>query len=262
MRNNERSRNGPVSQVQSVDRAMAILDMLARLGEAGVTEIANELGVHKSTAFRLVEALEAWQLVEQVSERGKYRLGFGIVRLAGATTARLDLSRESQAVCERLAAELDETVNVAIVDQGQATNVMQVYGSAAVTARNWIGQRTPMHATSSGKVLLAWSPDEGRAVALDTLTPFTQNTRTDRDRLLAELAEVRERGWACTVEELEVGLNAVAAPIRAADGAVIAALSVSGPAYRVEPASYSAIAEKIVGGADEISFRIGYLGPR
>jgi DNA-binding IclR family transcriptional regulator len=247
-----------VSQVQSVDRAMAILDMLARLGEAGVTEIANELEVHKSTAFRLVDALEAWQLVEQVSERGKYRLGFGIVRLAGAATARLDLSRESREVCERLAAEFDETVNVAIVDQGQTTNVMQVHGSAAVSARNWVGQRTPMHATSSGKVLLAWSADDGRELTLGELTSFTPNTRTDRATLLAELAKVRERGWAATVEELEVGLNAVAAPIRAADGAVIAALSISGPAYRVEPAAYSAIAEKIVGGADEISFRIGY----
>ncbi|HEX6352942.1 IclR family transcriptional regulator [Actinophytocola sp.] len=258
MRNSEPSRGG----VQSVDRAMAILDMLARQGEVGVTEIAHGLDVHKSTAFRLVEALEAWQLVEQVSERGKYRLGFGIVRLAGATTARLDLSRESRVVCERLAAELDETVNVAIVDQGQATNVMQVYGSAAVTARNWIGQRTPMHATSSGKVLLAWSADEEGELALGELIPFTPNTRTDRAKLADELAEVRERGWACTVEELEVGLNAVAAPIRAADGGVVAALSVSGPAYRVEPASYSAIAEKVVTGADEISFRIGYLGPR
>jgi DNA-binding IclR family transcriptional regulator len=255
-----RNSKGPVSQVQSVDRAMAILDMLARLGEAGVTEIAHELDVHKSTAFRLVEALEAWQLVEQVSERGKYRLGFGIVRLAGATTARLDLSRESQEVCERLAAELDETVNVAIVDQGQATNVLQVYGSAAVTARNWIGQRTPMHATSSGKVLLAWSAED--ELVLDELTPFTPNTRTDPATLRAELAEVRDRGWAGTVEELEVGLNAVAAPIRAADGQVVAALSVSGPAYRVEPRSYATIAEKIVGGAEEISFRIGYLGPR
>jgi DNA-binding IclR family transcriptional regulator len=254
-----RNSNGPVSQVQSVDRAMAILDMLARQGEVGVTEIAHELEVHKSTAFRLVEALEVWQLVEQVSERGKYRLGFGIVRLAGATSARLDLSRESQAVCARLAVELDETVNVAIVDQGQATNVMQVYGSAAVTARNWIGQRTPMHATSSGKVLLAWSADEERELELGELTPFTPNTRTDWAKLEDELAEVRDRGWACTVEELEVGLNAVAAPIRAADGAVVAALSVSGPAYRMEPACYSAIAEKIVAGADEISVRIGYL---
>ncbi|GHF19320.1 IclR family transcriptional regulator [Amycolatopsis deserti] len=262
MRNNERSTNGSASQVQSVDRAIAILDILARRGEAGVTEIAQELDVHKSTAFRLVGALEAWQLVEQVSERGKYRLGFGIVRLAGATTARLDLSRESRAVCERLAAELDETVNVAVVDQGQATNIMQVYGSAAVTARNWIGQRTPLHATSSGKVLLAWAADDERESALAELPAFTPNTRTDRAKLAEELAQVRERGWACTVEELEVGLNAVAAPIRAANGDVIAALSVSGPAYRMEPSSYVDIAEKIVAGAEEISFRVGYLGPR
>jgi DNA-binding IclR family transcriptional regulator len=260
MRNSQHS--GSASQVQSVDRAVTILDILARRGEAGVTEIAHELDVHKSTAFRLVGALEARQLVEQVSERGKYRLGFGIVRLAGATTAELDLSRESRAVCERLAADLDETVNLAIVDQGQETNIMQVYGSAAVTSRNWIGQRTPLHTTSSGKVLLAWSSGDERELALGTLKRFTPNTRTDRTRLLVELAEVRARGWASTVEELEVGLNAVAAPIRGADGDVIAALSASGPAYRMAPAFFADIAGKLVAGADEISFRVGYLGPR
>src|SRR5207302_8566660 len=138
--------------------------------------------------------------------------GFGIVRLAGATTAALDLQRESQHVCARLAAEFDETVNVAVMDEGQATNITQVYGTAAVTARNWIGQRTPLHATSSGKVLLAWASDADREAALDTLERFTPNTITSRSRLLTELKEVRRRGWAWTAEEPEIGLNAVAAP--------------------------------------------------
>ena len=181
---NSSANNGSGVQVQSVDRALAILDILARRGEAGVTEIAAELEVHKSTAFRLVGALESRQLVEQVTERGKYRLGFGIVRLAGATTAALDLPRESQPVCARLAAEFDETVNVAVMDEGQATNITQVYGTAAVTARNWIGQRTPLHATSSGKVLLAWASDADREAALDTLERFTPNTITSRSGLL------------------------------------------------------------------------------
>lgn len=250
----------PVVQVQSVDRALAILDMLARRGEAGVTEIAAELDVHKSTAFRLVGALENRQLVEQVSDRGKYRLGFGIIRLAGATTATLDLPREGQAVCERLALELDETVNLAILDTGAATNITQSYGSAAVTTRNWIGQRTPLHATSSGKILLAWADERTLEEALDTLERFTPKTITSRSKLLAELALTRDRGWAATNEELEVGLNAVAAPIRGTGGAVVAAVSVSGPAYRLTVDAFPRVAERLRVGADEISGRIGYFG--
>jgi DNA-binding IclR family transcriptional regulator len=250
----------PAVQVQSVDRALAILDLLARRGEAGVTEIAAELDVHKSTAFRLVGALENRQLVEQVSDRGKYRLGFGIIRLAGATTATLDLPREGQAVCERLALELDETVNLAILDTGAATNITQSYGSAAVTTRNWIGQRTPLHATSSGKILLAWADEKTLDAALDTLERFTPNTITSRSKLLAELKLTRARGWASTSEELEIGLNAVAAPIRDAAGGVVAAVSVSGPAYRLTVDSFPSVTEKLRAGADEISTRIGYFG--
>ncbi|GAB3913822.1 IclR family transcriptional regulator [Kibdelosporangium lantanae] len=255
---NEKSQT-PAVQVQSVDRALAILDILAARGEAGVTEIATELDVHKSTAFRLIGALENRRLVEQVAERGKYRLGFGIVRLAGATTARLDLPRESHPVCERLALELDETVNVAIMDSGQATNITQVYGTAAVTTRNWIGQRTPLHATSSGKVLLAWAPEEDLELALDTLERYTPNTITSRSRLLAELDTIRDHGWGSTNEELEIGLNALAAPIRDGSGGVIAAVSVSGPAYRLTVELFAEVAEKLCAGAAEISSRVGFF---
>src|SRR4028118_2402361 len=97
--------SGTAPTVQSVDRAVTVLEILASAGEAGVTEIAGELGVHKSTAFRLVAALEQRGLVEQHVERGKYRLGVGILRLAGATTARLDLVQESRALCRALALE-------------------------------------------------------------------------------------------------------------------------------------------------------------
>ncbi|MCE7005014.1 IclR family transcriptional regulator [Kibdelosporangium philippinense] len=246
--------------VQSVDRALAILDILAIRGEAGVTEIAAELDVHKSTAFRLIGALEQRRLVEQVAERGKYRLGFGIVRLAGATTARLDLPRESQPVCERLANELDETVNVAVLDSGQATNIIQVYGTAAVTTRNWIGQRTPLHATSSGKVLLAWADEDQLTTAMDTLERYTPATITSRSKLLSELDLIRDRGWSSTNEELEIGLNAIAAPVRGSSGEVIAAVSVSGPAYRLTVESFATVAEKLCIGAAEISSRVGYFG--
>src|SRR2546423_4580070 len=157
MSNDEGGTTG-ASAIQSVDRAISVLEILARRGDAGVTEVAGELGVHKSTAFRLLAALEGRDLVEQTADRGKYRLGFGIIRLAGATTAQLDLSGESGPVCERLAGEVGETVNVAILEGASAVNITQVRGPAAVTSYNWVGQRTPVHATSSGKVLLAYQP--------------------------------------------------------------------------------------------------------
>src|SRR5947199_230412 len=104
-----------VQSVQSVDRAVRILEILARDGEAGVTEVAGELGVHKSTASRLLAALDRRELVTQDAARGKFRLGVGIVRLAGATSARLDVVQESRPVCRELAQQVGETVNLAIL---------------------------------------------------------------------------------------------------------------------------------------------------
>jgi DNA-binding IclR family transcriptional regulator len=250
---------GPASAVQSVDRALTILELLARHGELGVTELAAGLGVHKSTAFRLVSVLEQHQLVEQFSERGKYRLGFGIVRLAGATTARMDLAEEARPLCRQLATELNETVNIAVLDTGAAINIAQEQGTATVTAQNWIGRRTPLHATSSGKVLLAWADGaEFRAAAGRGLARFTPHTITSATALRAELSRVRAQGWAGTTEELEIGLNAVSAPIRGSDGTVIAAISVSGPAYRLGAESFPSVADQLRASADEISTLLGY----
>src|SRR5918998_658253 len=114
--------------VQSVDRALTILTVLARVGQAGVSEIAAELGVHKSTAFRLMTTLESHDIVEQTEDRGKYRLGMGLVRLAGASSARLDMVQEARPVCRRLAAECGETVNIAVLADHAALYVDQVSG--------------------------------------------------------------------------------------------------------------------------------------
>jgi DNA-binding IclR family transcriptional regulator len=248
--------------VQSVDRAITVLEILARRGDAGVTEVAGELGVHKSTAFRLLAALENRDLVEQTADRGKYRLGFGIIRLAGATTAQLDLSRESRPVCERLAAEVGETVNVAVLADSFAINITQVRGPAAVTSHNWVGQRTPVHATSSGKVLLAYQPEtiQRHLVGEKPLPRFTAHTIVSPVDLLAQLGAIREQGYGCTVEELEIGLNAVAAPVRGYDGDVVAAVSASGPSYRLDADRFPDVAQLVKAGAAEISARIGYLG--
>jgi DNA-binding IclR family transcriptional regulator len=261
MSNSARIASAPPASVQSVDRALTVLEILARQGDAGVTEVGLELGVHKSTAFRLLAALESRGFVEQSADRGTYRLGFAVVRLAGAAVARLDLGRESSRACEQLAAALGETVNVAVLSEGWAINISEGRGAASVASTNWVGQRTPLHATSSGKVLLAYAAPEVRAGALaGPLERYTPATVTDPALLEDILAKARVAGWAWTEQEYEIGLNAVAAPVRGADGSVLAALSAAGPAYRLTPASFEQIAAHVVAAADGISERMGFFG--
>jgi DNA-binding IclR family transcriptional regulator len=247
--------------VQSVDRAISVLEILARNGGAGVSEVAADIGVHKSTAFRLLAALEDRGLVEQNHDRGRYQLGFGILRLASAIPARLDLVQQARPVLDELAAGLGETVNLAVLREHYVVNVDQARGTAAVVAQNWVGQLTPVHATSSGKVLLAHLPDVDRARLLDRtdLPRMTEATITSRDVLERELAAVRVDGYATTFEELEVGLNAVAVPVCDHRGTVVGAVSASGPAYRLDAARITALTPDLFAGGRRISERMGHL---
>ena len=244
--------------VQSVDRALGILEVLARTGEAGVTAIAGELGVHKSTVFRLVATLEAHRLVEQTKDRGRYRLGVGILRLAGATTARLDLVQEARPICRQLASDTGETVNIAVLSESSALYLDQVAGSSALQPHNWVGQHIPLHATSNGKVLLSGLDDGELDAVLGKLATYTPQTITNRARLRDELDRVRAQGYALAVDELEVGLAAVAAPIRNAHGDVVASMSVSGPSFRLPADRVDEVVALVTEAAVEVSHRLGW----
>ncbi len=251
------SGSGPV---QSVDRAVAILEILARDGEAGVTEVARELGVHKSTASRLLAALDRRELVTQDAARGKFRLGVGIVRLAGAASQKLDVVQEGRPVCRVLAQEVGETVNLAILSGRDALYLDQVAGPAALSPHNWAGRRIPLHATSDGKVLLAYlSEAELRECLAPPLARFTDRTITAVAEFGDLLAEVRRRGFATAVEELEAGLTAVAAPVRNAEGNVIASISASGPSFRIPAERIPVLAGAVGRAAAEVSRRLGWL---
>lgn len=244
--------------VQSVDRALRILDVLARLGEAGVTEIAGELGVHKSTAFRLVATLEAHDLVQQTEDRGKYRLGMGLVRLAGSSAARLDVVQEARPVCRRLAAECGETVNIAVLAERAALYVDQVAGGSGLTSHNWVGQHIPLHATSNGKVLLCELERAEVDRLVGRLPAYTERTITRRSALHEELARVREQGWAVAADELEAGLTAIAAPLRSAHGEVVASMSVSGPSLRLPEERVREVVPVLAAAALEVSRQLGW----
>jgi DNA-binding IclR family transcriptional regulator len=244
--------------VQSVDRALSILEVLAKVGEAGVTEIAGELGVHKSTAFRLVATLEQHRLVEQSGDRGKYRLGVGVLRLAGATSARLDLVQEARPICRQLATDTGETINIAVLSESSALYLDQVAGSSALQSHNWVGQHIPLHATSNGKVLLSGLDQQRLDAVLGKLPTYTPATITRKPKLREELERVRDQGYAVAVDELEVGLTAIAAPIRNAHGDVVASMSVSGPTFRLTADRMDDVIGLLIAAADEVSHRLGW----
>lgn len=247
-------------RVQSVDRAITILEILARVGEAGVTEVARELGVHKSTAFRLIATMQARGLVEQADDQRKYRIGMSLLRIAGTSAARSDLVRLARPMCKRLAAETGETINLAVLADSTALYVDQITGEATLQPHNWVGRRIPLHATSNGKVLLAHLPAEEVDRLVPRLEAHGPRTVTRRAVLHQQLAEIRERGWALAVDELEQGLSAIAAPIRDAHGEVVAAASVSGSTHRMDEEMVATTIEPLLEAAHDASLALGWVG--
>lgn len=251
--------NGGAAGVQSVDRAATVLQILAREGQAGVSEIAAEMGIHKSTASRLLAALVAREFVQQDRDRGKYQLGFGILRLAAAIPGRLNLVQEAGPFLRNLAASARETVNLAVLRSGYAVNVDQARGPSTLGTQDWVGSLTPLHATASGKVLLAALTAEERGALLQStrLPRFTSRTLTSRARLEEELLEVAHAGLATTREEYEIGLVSAAVPVCDHRGVVIAGISVSGPEFRFDPGG-AAVVAALREAALAVSTRMGY----
>jgi len=254
------SDGGQSGGVQSVDRALAVLEILARDGHAGVSEIAEEMGIHKSTVSRLLGSLVSREMVHQNSERGKYQLGFGILRLASSIPGRLSLVREARPVLEALAEEFKETVNLAVLRSNFAVNVDQAMGPSTLATYDWVGSLTPLHATSSGKVLLAGLPADERARILKEtgLPARTPRTITDRKTLETQLLDVARQGYGVVREEFEIGLTSMAVPVYNHVGTVIGAVSISGPAFRFDPEKEPGLLDGLKDAGLRISARMGY----
>lgn len=223
--------------IQSVQRAASLLKAF-ELGppELGVSELGRRVGLHKSTASRLLATLEREGFVERVAGAEKYRLGAIVTRLAGQVTHAGDLRGAARPVLINLAETARESTHLAVLEHDEAVNVEEFGGPHLVRDTNWVGRRTPLNCVANGKALLAFrSAEEIARVLAGPLPRFTDRTITDPAALRDELRRVRERGFAQALGEIEDGLNAVAAPVRRRTGDVIAAVSISGPAYRVTP---------------------------
>jgi DNA-binding IclR family transcriptional regulator len=246
--------------IQSVQRAATLLKAFeSGPAELGVSELSRKAGLHKSTASRLLATLEREGLLERVPGTEKYRLGFLLVRLAGQVARFGDVRQAARPELIALAERSRETVHLAVIDGAEVINVDQVAGPHIVGLSNWVGRKTPLHCAANGKALLAFQPQAAiERVLAGPLPRFTERTIADPARLRAELDEVRRRGYAVALGEIEEGLNAVAAPVRDAAGQVVAAVSVSGPAYRVLAKQVAELGALTVQAADKISARLGY----
>jgi DNA-binding IclR family transcriptional regulator len=249
------------SSVQAVDRAIAILKSFSlERPERGVAELSRELGLHKSTVSRLMQTLERGGLLARNPETKRYRLGIELIGLASQVAGYMDVQQVARPFLQRLAEDCQESVNLAVLEGGQVMNLEQFVPPARqVKNIGRVGRRMCAHCTAAGKAMLAYLPPGrlDRVLAGDLLR-FTVRTITDPDKLRQELAEIPSRGYAVAQEELEDGLNAVAAPIKDHTGRVIAAAAIAGPAYRVLPEMFSHLAVQLVEVTGQISRQLGY----
>jgi DNA-binding IclR family transcriptional regulator len=221
----------PGATYQSAERVLALLGSFEDgRAELGVTEIARSLGVHKSTASRLAATLERTGFLARSGKR--YRLGVEVIRLGALALRSTDIVTAMQPAMEKLSQRTGETINLAVPAGGDILNVAEVPSTYILSCSGgWIGRRTKPHAAANGKVLLAY----GAIPTPRHLERYTEHTITTAATLKEELAAVRRDGYAKAVAELEDGLVAVASPVFDAGGACVAALSVSGPSYRMPP---------------------------
>jgi DNA-binding IclR family transcriptional regulator len=245
--------------VRSVDRAAALLLALGECSaEAGVTELARRLGLHKSTASRLLSTLQRRGLVEQDEETGKYRLGLVVIRLAERAERTLDLKGLGLPELERLARATRETVGLGIAQGDACLTVAQVDGPSMIACPDWTGRTAPLHCTASGKVLLAALAERDvLRIARPGLAPCTERTITTLETLMEELARVRRRGFATAFSEWIAGTNAVAVPVLDARGRVVASLGVWGPSSRITPARVAELVAQARAAAAAITARLG-----
>lgn len=220
------------SGVQSIQRAFALLRALA-VGPAGITDLAERVDLPKSTVSRLLSALEAEGVVEQVEIGGDYQLGAGLVDLAGSATPGRNLIAAARPHLVDLTEALGETAGVAVLDGEEVLYLDHVETDEEVQVRGWTGERAPLHVVPSGFVLLAGQTDEfiGDYLA-KPLEQITPNSLTDPAAIRARVEAVRNDGVAWGYGEFDESLNSVAAPVVDAEGDIVAAIHIHGPAYR------------------------------
>jgi IclR family acetate operon transcriptional repressor len=246
----------PAYLVESVDRAMRVLQLLQEGPTLTLTQVAQALDVAPSTAHRLLSTMAHREVVRQDADTRTWTAGPALARVGLAAVARMDVRRVARPELERLARELDETVHLARLDGDHVLFLDTVESTRAVRVTDRTGVRLPAHCAASGKVLLAQLDRQAlRDLLPDTLPRVTPRTRTSRRALERELATVRRTGYAVNVAESERGLTAVAAAIPGLSGTRVS-VTVSIPSEHLTPDDIARLGSRVVEAAGRIGRRL------
>ncbi len=248
-------------RVQVLDRAASLLETLSRQqGDSSLAELCAALQLHKSTVHRLLRVLEQHRFVDKSPETGRYRLGLKLFELGSKAIDRFDLRAHSRRHLNQILNETDETVHFCILDQGEVLYVEKMEPQRSVRMASSVGRRALAYCTAVGKAMLAElsEAEVNEIIRRRGLRPMTRNTITTPAELKAELHSIRSRGYAVDDEENEEGVRCVGAAVRDYSGRPVAAISVSGPTFRVTLEKVPVIAKSVIKGAGALSNELGF----
>jgi len=251
----------PNYPIKVLNKTFSILEVLLQQGSAmNMTEISEKLGLYPSTTHRILDTLKHWGYVEQDPHTQKYQLGLKALELGMAKLHQMNLAREATPYLKELVNQFNETVHLGILEEEEVLYLLKEESSQTIRMHSWVGKRAPLHCTALGKVLLAHLSVEERKKILGekVLSRHTENTITDKRKLEKELSKVREQGFALDREENEKDVWCIAAPIKNHQGKVIAAVSISGPAFRIDKKVQNNLKEVLIETSTKISKRLGY----
>ncbi|MCL6517634.1 IclR family transcriptional regulator [Alicyclobacillus sp.] len=247
--------------VKSVDKAFLLLEVVSDHPDGiAITELANRVGMYKSTVHRLLGTMMRRGYIEQDPRTGRYKLGYTVLDLGMKLLSSIDLRREALPHLQQLAQLSNEVVHLALLDRGEVVYIDKVESPNTIRMHSRVGTRVPVHATGLGKAILAFLPRREVQAIVDRygLPKLTEHTITDRDVLLQSLQETRQSGYAFDIEEHQEGVCCVAAPIFEHSGRVVAACSVSGPSIRMGPDRLRELVPLVKQAGLRISERLGY----
>ncbi len=228
--------------------------------EKRVSDLAVELGIGKSTISRLLSTLESEGYVIKESENQKYRLGLRILELNSIVISQLEINRAARPVLEKLVKDTGEAAVIAVLED-EVVYIEQIECTHPVQILTYIGSRSPVHCTGSGKVLLAFHESANFQQVLDKgFESFTPSTVTDPDVLRKQLSEIRETGFCYCESEYLKDIVSFSAPIRNYSKIVVASISLVGPIHRIQQQPFPTLKSKVIKAAKEISKNLGYFG--
>lgn len=250
------------NMVKSVGRALDIITLVSlKKGGLGVTEIAKQIDINKSSVYRILSTLVQYGYVEQDVETGRYKLGYKFLEISSKLLESIDLRAEAKPFLLDLERETNEVIHLVVYDQGEVVYIEKLEGNETLRMHSKVGKRAPMHCTSVGKAILAHLPINIVLEIIERkgLPMHTDRTITDKDEFLQELINVKQLGYALDLEENESGITCMAVPIFDHLGKVIASVSISGPTMRMTDERMERLKVSMLEAGKKISARLGYV---